>query len=220
MKESYIEILARNNGPESCVDVPRGHGEALTGESIGQTIELRNHQFPDGIPSGLRGTRNGVLRYRKRHPALAESKNLGMCGHSPRGNREISGRSLAKLEVLGRGIAGKVNRRIPAMNSPEKSDDFVVPEKFANKEASASAEQMEERKSTKRKSVNETAERTLSRIVASNEFTGCVVGIKRKQLRYRFPLKTPLLEVGAVCVNVARTDLCGGRLVTAVPTAT
>ena len=85
MKESYIEILARYDGPESCVDDPRGRGEALTGESIGRIIELRNHQYPDGIPSDLQGTRNGVLRYRKRHSALAESKNLGMCGRSPRG---------------------------------------------------------------------------------------------------------------------------------------
>ena len=94
MKESYSEILAKYTGPESCVDAPRGHGEALTGESIGRTIELRNHQLPDGIPSGLRGTRNGMPRNREWHTTLAESKNLGMCGHSPRGNREISGRSL------------------------------------------------------------------------------------------------------------------------------
>ena len=96
MKESYNEILARYIGPESCVDDPRGRGKALTGENIGRIIELRNHQYPDGIPSGLHGTRNGVLRYRKRHSALAESKNLGMCGRSPHGNREISGRSLVQ----------------------------------------------------------------------------------------------------------------------------
>ena len=94
MKESYSEVLAKHAGPESCVDAPRGHGEALTGENIGRIIELRNHQLSDGRPSGLQGTRNGMLRYRKWHTTLAESKNLGMCGHSPRGNREISGRSL------------------------------------------------------------------------------------------------------------------------------
>lgn len=53
MKESYNEVLAKHVGPESCVDVSRDHGEALTGESIGQAIELRNHQLPDGIPGGL-----------------------------------------------------------------------------------------------------------------------------------------------------------------------
>ena len=33
----------------------------------------------------------------------------------------------------------------------------------------------------------------------------------------RFLVKAP--AVGAVCLNRARTDLCGGRLATAVPTA-
>jgi hypothetical protein len=32
-------------------------------------------------------------------------------------------------------------------------------------------------------------------------------------------LRRQVLEVGAVCPNWARTDLCGGRLATAVPTA-
>jgi len=35
MKESYNEGVASHIGPESCLDVPRGRGEALTGESTG-----------------------------------------------------------------------------------------------------------------------------------------------------------------------------------------
>jgi hypothetical protein len=53
MKESYSEVLAKYTGPESCIDDPRGSGKALTGENIGQAIELRNHQLPDGIPGDL-----------------------------------------------------------------------------------------------------------------------------------------------------------------------
>ncbi len=35
MKESYNEGVASHIDPESCLDVPRGRGEALTGESAG-----------------------------------------------------------------------------------------------------------------------------------------------------------------------------------------
>jgi hypothetical protein len=35
MKESYDKGVAGHIGPESCLDVPRGRGEALTGESTG-----------------------------------------------------------------------------------------------------------------------------------------------------------------------------------------
>jgi hypothetical protein len=35
MKESYVKGLAGHIGPESCLDDPRGRGEALTGESTG-----------------------------------------------------------------------------------------------------------------------------------------------------------------------------------------
>jgi len=38
MKESYDKGLAGHIGPESCLDVPRGRGEALTGESTGVVL--------------------------------------------------------------------------------------------------------------------------------------------------------------------------------------
>jgi RNA-directed DNA polymerase len=42
MGELYAEGLATHGGPESCVDDPRGHGEALTGARAGRVIEPRN----------------------------------------------------------------------------------------------------------------------------------------------------------------------------------
>ena len=35
MKESYQKGIANHLSPESCLDDPRGRGEALTGESAG-----------------------------------------------------------------------------------------------------------------------------------------------------------------------------------------
>jgi hypothetical protein len=42
MKESNIEGVANHDGPESCVDVREGGGEALTGVRAGRAIEPRN----------------------------------------------------------------------------------------------------------------------------------------------------------------------------------
>jgi hypothetical protein len=39
MRELYIEGAATRGGPESCVDVREGVGEALTGVCAGRAIE-------------------------------------------------------------------------------------------------------------------------------------------------------------------------------------
>ena len=49
MEELYVEGLATHGVPESCVDVPRGRGEALTGARAGRAIEPRNERI--GVPT-------------------------------------------------------------------------------------------------------------------------------------------------------------------------
>ena len=49
MKESYNKGLASHIGPESCVDLPRGDSEALTGESIGGLLSSENTTFRESI---------------------------------------------------------------------------------------------------------------------------------------------------------------------------
>ncbi len=39
MEELYAEGLATHGGPESCVDDPRGRGEALTGARAGRSVD-------------------------------------------------------------------------------------------------------------------------------------------------------------------------------------
>ena len=46
MEELYVEGLASRGGPESCVDVREGVGEALTGVHTGWAIEPRNVSSP------------------------------------------------------------------------------------------------------------------------------------------------------------------------------
>jgi hypothetical protein len=60
MEELYVEGLATHGGPESCVDDPRGRGEALTGVRAGRAIEPRNGN--PGCPRCLNGGRQHCWR--------------------------------------------------------------------------------------------------------------------------------------------------------------
>jgi hypothetical protein len=42
MRELYVEGVAIHDGPESCVGVREGVGEALTGVGVGWVMEPRN----------------------------------------------------------------------------------------------------------------------------------------------------------------------------------
>src|SRR6266581_418104 len=88
MEELYVEGLATHGDPESCVDDPRGRGEALTGARAGRAIEPRNQG--SGVPTLSK-------RWKATSPAaLCASRwgtprghgNQGMYGTSMRENRE------------------------------------------------------------------------------------------------------------------------------------
>lgn len=89
MEEPYTEGLAPHGGPESCVGVREGVGEALTGARVGRAIEPRNQ--PSGVPTpslGVEGnTAGSVMRELLVGPARSE--NLCMRGTSMRENREV-----------------------------------------------------------------------------------------------------------------------------------
>src|SRR5215472_13626419 len=88
MGELYVEGLATRGGPESCVDDPRGRGEALTGARAGRAIEPRNRndRGADAVQEAEGNTAGGAMREPPGDPARSE--NHGMCGTSMRENRE------------------------------------------------------------------------------------------------------------------------------------
>src|ERR1700730_19026538 len=93
------------------------------------------------------------------------------------------------------------------MNGPEKSDSVIVAVKVTNKTERSAAELVERRAGTEGMRASE-ARTGLSARPACH----------RSWLAYgKFSPLTP--ELGAVCGKAARTDLCGGREVTRVPTA-
>ena len=90
MRTLYIEGVANHDGPESCVGVCEGVGEALTGVHAGRAIEPRNVSLvwgADAVP--LCGRQYRWPRYRELLADPARSKNPSMCGASMRENREI-----------------------------------------------------------------------------------------------------------------------------------
>jgi hypothetical protein len=93
------------------------------------------------------------------------------------------------------------------MHGHEKSDSAIVAVKPANKVERSAAELVERRAGTKGNASQQSTPRAQNRISVSQALERI-----RKVCRY-----AP--EVGAVCGKAARTDLCGGREVTRVPTA-
>jgi hypothetical protein len=94
------------------------------------------------------------------------------------------------------------------MNGHEKSDPVIVAGKPANKAERSAAELVERRAGTKGNAGQPSTRWTQSRISVSQG-----VGSHTANVLPSIP------EVGAVCGKAARTDLCGGREVTRVPTA-
>ena len=108
MEELCAEGVATHGGPESCVDDPRGRGEALAGARAGRAIEPRNHndRGADAVQEVEGNIAGGVMREPLAGPARSE--NQGMYGTSVRENREIP-RSPTQL-ISGRAVQGTLRR--------------------------------------------------------------------------------------------------------------
>ena len=105
MRESDTEGVAIHGGPESCVGVREGAGEALTGVRAGWAIEPRNQGFRGADVVKRGGRQHRRQRYRELSGDPARSKNLCMHGISMRENREIP-RSPAHM-IRGRAARGR-----------------------------------------------------------------------------------------------------------------
>jgi hypothetical protein len=89
MRTLYVEGVATHDGPESCVDVRKGGGEALTGVRAGWAIEPGNNLVRGADAVERSGRPHRRQRYRKLPSDPVRSKNLRMHGVSMRENREI-----------------------------------------------------------------------------------------------------------------------------------
>ncbi len=95
MKVLYIEGLANHIGPESCIGVRKGDGEALTGERTGWVLSREIYAPPrggllrgaDAVEFG--GRQNLGRRHGKTLWDPARSEPPRMYGRTLLGNREI-----------------------------------------------------------------------------------------------------------------------------------
>ena len=89
MRELYIEGVAIHDGPESCVGVREGGGEALTGVRVGQPSSCENKisRAPTLYVWWKAIRQNTISQVSVR---LGVVKDPGMRARSLYGNREIS----------------------------------------------------------------------------------------------------------------------------------
>lgn len=162
MQEPHRKGPASHPDPESCADGGNAAGEALTGETTGRDMELRDQcsEAPTRLPLREGHTSEGG----RGEPAegLAESKTLSMWGHSLHGNRE----SRAALGGDGPpGRSGKATNLKPGAHAARQSHGGIVPEKRPNEGAACRApeEAAEGRLPTKGNVLGPAADRTQGR---------------------------------------------------------
>src|SRR5690242_18813686 len=103
----------------------------------------------------------------------------------------------------------------PSMNGREKSDSLIVPTKPTNKTGQPAAEPVEGSNGTERNVSPGSTSRTQCRGIVTQEWAHICGVVKHTDVR----ALSARFKVRAVCLNWARTDRCGGRLVRAFPTA-
>ena len=106
MQVLYSEGLASHIGPEPCVRIREGAGEASAGESIGWAIEPRKNPHPGCRRCYEGGRQHGRARHRECLDGPAWPKILA-CADAPRAG---TGRSLVWPLGNQRSAAGRPKR--------------------------------------------------------------------------------------------------------------
>ena len=106
MKESYVEGLASYGGPESCVHIREGVGEALTGVRAGRVLsrvihapwrELRVVRGAEAVGACRRPHR--CCRFGEAASDPARSETPRTCENISHGNREVPRPSASRWEA-------------------------------------------------------------------------------------------------------------------------
>ena len=112
MEGPDIEGVAIHGGPESCVGVREGVGEALTGVRAGWAIEPRNQWVRGADAVRMGGRQHRWRRYRELLADPARSVNLGMRGNSIRENGEVPWSLVPVVDAPPLVVGGVACRRV------------------------------------------------------------------------------------------------------------
>ncbi len=104
MKEPHVEGLATHDGPESCVDVRKGVGEALTGVRVGEVLSREIITLGCRRGSGP-GRQHGQARHREHLAGPARSEAL--CMHDNLHAREPGDPSDRPWQLVAAGRIGE-----------------------------------------------------------------------------------------------------------------
>src|SRR5712692_8809509 len=172
----------------------QGCGRSVDRGTCRLGIELRNNRdrSADVVPHG--GRQHRRMRYRKHPPDSAQSETPSMYGNSTRENRETPSTPVVE-GVTGRlekALSQKSNTHVDG-ESGSRSTDEVPEQRWKATGAGYGGKA--------------TDPRTQSRTSAPSDLLDVREATLRRQVS----------EVGAVCSNSARTDLCGGRWVNQRP---
>ncbi len=89
MEEPYDEGLANHIGPESCGDGSNGMAEALTGVRAGQALSREILVYFRVSTEWVSRKAISAVSLNARHRGLCAVEDLGTCGNTLHGNREI-----------------------------------------------------------------------------------------------------------------------------------
>ena len=107
MRTLYIEGVAIHGGPESCVGVREGAGEALTGVRAGWAIEPRySNRF--GVPTLCKCAEGNIVGGVIREPSADPARSEILCMHGVfmRENREVPCSPV--VVMAGRAVRGRL----------------------------------------------------------------------------------------------------------------
>jgi hypothetical protein len=213
VKVRYREGLAIHPDLESCAGVRKGTGEALTGADVSRVSSREIDPNTSGCLryQDRRGATSGVPLC-KREVRSDPARSLDPVRASKHTSRKTGGPMVDHNGWYG-GPHHESQGSTMVMNDHGKSDGPILPVKLPNKGGGAprSAEGVEGRGPAKGNLFQQSRVRTQWREALQH-------GLERIRQAVNACASEP--EVGAQCSSSARWDLCGGRRVTGVPTAT
>ena len=89
MRFLYVEDLAGHDGPESCADVRKGGGEALTGVHAGRVSSREKLKVQGADAVEISGRQHGTVRHGEHRPDPAWSETSRTHASHLQGNRDI-----------------------------------------------------------------------------------------------------------------------------------